>query len=67
MNPIAERIMAIRPNLLERRTGGWLATSPADALVHFGVTAADRDDAIAQFSASARMWAETLYGQEQQI
>lgn len=51
-------LMQDEPILIERSCGGWLAVAPDDALLHFGVTGDDADDARQSFKLATERWME---------
>ena len=55
----------MKPTLIRREDGGWLAVSPADANLHIGVVAWSADDARARFVRAAREWGALLDGRYQ--
>ncbi len=46
------------PVLIKRECGGWLAVTPADAILRFGVEAADEASAIAAYEEERQRWLE---------
>lgn len=50
----------IRPNLIRRTGGGWLAVAPSEAVLSLGVTAATEEEARAKFSSVYSRWIEIL-------
>ena len=50
----------IRPNLIERACGGWLAVTPDGSNLSFGVTAETKELALAAFYKSLKKWQEAL-------
>jgi hypothetical protein len=50
----------IRPDLIRRTTGGWLAVSPTKCSICIGVTAPTEEEAIARFRFEFGRWLEIL-------
>jgi hypothetical protein len=50
----------IRPDLIRRTTGGWIAVSPYNCRISIGVTAPTEDEAIARFRFVFSRWLEIL-------
>ena len=50
----------IRPRLIPRRCGGWLAVSNARDPVKIGVTAASKAEARLEFDKTRERWREIL-------
>lgn len=48
--------VSIRPELVPRQSGGWLAVSPRFATIMIGVTAASEDEARELFAATYAQW-----------
>jgi hypothetical protein len=51
---------SIRPDLIRRTGGGWLAVSPKEAKISIGVTALSNDDAVEKFKSVYARWEELL-------
>jgi hypothetical protein len=60
----AESAETIRPNLMRRNAGGWLATSPNGATFSIGVTAPNEDEAVLKFRYAYTRWIEILKSAE---
>jgi hypothetical protein len=60
MNAIDQNAAEIRPDLVRRTCGGWLAIAPNTALVHVGVTASTEDEAKEKFRFVYNRWIEIL-------
>ena len=60
MNNSLKLLLEVVPDLIERRSGGWLAISPQNSTLRIGVTGATRQDAIARYSLSIRAWVASL-------
>lgn len=60
MNKGAETASAVRPDLIRRTGGGWLAVAPKDAIFSIGVTASTDDEALEKFSFVFARWVEIL-------
>ena len=60
MSIVSDKILNIQPVIKERKCGGWLAVSPAGAIVNIGVTGDYKVGAISQFKASVKMWSNIL-------
>ena len=56
MDAKIQRIDEVRPRLIRRATGGWLAVSPDWARFLIGITADTESEAIDQFRASYARW-----------
>lgn len=50
----------IRPDLIRRTTGGWIAVSPSKCRISVGVTAPTEDEAIEGFRFVFSRWLEIL-------
>jgi hypothetical protein len=50
----------IRPDLIRRTGGGWLAVAPDRALLSLGVTAATKEEASEKFCFVYQRWIEIL-------
>ncbi len=50
----------IRPDLIRRTTGGWIAVSPSKCRISVGVTASTEDEAIERFRFVFSRWLEIL-------
>ena len=50
----------IRPNLLQRVSGGWLAISPANSGISIGVDAPTEEEALERFRSVFSRWLEIL-------
>jgi hypothetical protein len=55
----------IRPRLIERRNGGWLAASPPNAAFCIGVTAETEMEAREGFFRAIKNWSDDLARDEQ--
>ena len=53
-------IAKIEPLIAVRQCGGWLAFSPVDSPVKIGVTAPDREGAVAGYSNALLDWLRNL-------
>lgn len=51
--------LQIRPVLIERAMGGWLAVTPRHASICFGVTAQTETEAREAFARTLKCWIET--------
>lgn len=60
MNVSVDREVEIRPNLIRRTGGGWLAVAPTGAVFSLGVTAATEEEARAKFRSVYSRWIEIL-------
>lgn len=60
MSAIIERITDIRPELIRRRSGGWLAVSPRGAGLCLGVTAPTEAEAREKFGFTFSRWLEII-------
>lgn len=60
MDGSPERIAALRPRLIRRTGGGWLAVSPRGACFSMGVTAPTEQEAIDEFRYAFCRWLEIL-------
>jgi hypothetical protein len=50
----------IKPDLVRRSCGGWLAVAPKDGIFSIGVTAPTPDEAREQFRLTICRWLEIL-------
>ena len=50
----------IRPDLIRRTTGGWIAVSPSNCRISIGVTAPTEGEAIDGFRFVFSRWLEIL-------
>lgn len=50
----------IRPRLIQRKIGGWLATSPPSSGITIGVDAPTKEEAIERFRSMFSRWLEIL-------
>lgn len=50
----------VKPDLIRRTTGGWMAISPSKCSISIGVTAATEDEAIEKFRFEFSRWLEIL-------
>lgn len=50
-------LYAVKPVLMERRCGGWLAVTPRGWPLSLGVTAPSSDKAVTEFHAALDRWA----------
>lgn len=50
----------VLPKVTRRECGGWLAVSPPGTRFKIGVTGGTEREAVEQFQAAWRLWAETL-------
>lgn len=48
------------PTLIRRRCGGWLAVSPRDESLQFGVTASTEEEARSNYAQALLRWREIL-------
>jgi hypothetical protein len=55
-----EGITQIRPEVVRRRSGGWLATCPRGATLCVGVTALTEDEARKKFGFTVSRWFEII-------
>jgi hypothetical protein len=60
MNFTFERIDEIRPDLVRRTRGGWLAVAPSNAPFSIGVTAATEAEAKEKFRYVFSRWLEII-------
>jgi hypothetical protein len=60
MNVAIENANEIRPDLVRRTCGGWLAIAPSTAKISIGVTASTEDEAIEKFRFVYSRWIEIL-------
>ncbi len=60
MNIIDQDEAVIRPQLIERRNGGWLAVTPEGSAIRLGVTADTEAGAREKFSQSLTQWMKIL-------
>ncbi len=60
MDFLTEKWSAIRPRLIERACGGWLAISPADAGLRIGVTAQTEQEARDKFMEMFVEWKRSI-------
>jgi hypothetical protein len=57
-----EEAAKIRPDIIKRTCGGWLAVSPRRARFRIGVTAATEDEAKENFRFAFGRWLELAEG-----
>lgn len=50
----------IRPKIIQRAMGGWLAVSPSNSGLSIGVDGATEKEAIARFRSEFSRWLEIL-------
>ncbi len=50
----------VRPTLIERPAGGWLAVSPSNCGLSVGIDAPTKEEAIARFRSMFSRWLEIL-------
>jgi hypothetical protein len=50
----------VRPRLIERHSGGWLAVSPSNCSISIGVDAPTKEEALEQFRSVFLRWLEIL-------
>jgi hypothetical protein len=55
-----ENTESIRPDLIRRTGGGWLAVSPKEAKISIAVTASSNVDAAEKFKSVYARWTELL-------
>lgn len=55
-----ENGLQIRPDLIRRTGGGWLAVAPKEAAVSIGVTAKTHEEANEKFCFVYKRWIEIL-------
>ena len=60
MNIDGMSVRRIRPCLVERQCGGWLALSPPDAILRIGVVGDTEQEAREKFIAALMSWEEIL-------
>ncbi len=60
MNRIVENKIEMRPDLVRRTGGGWLAVAPNGAFLSIGVTALTQEEAIEKFCFVYHRWIEIL-------
>jgi len=60
MSAVSERTSEVRPHLVRRRTGGWLAISPSGARFSLGVTAPTEQEAREKFGFTFYRWLEII-------
>ncbi len=60
MNDMNSGAIGIPPRLIERAGGGWLAVTPYNAKLCFGVTAQTESQAREEFLLTLERWEETL-------
>jgi predicted RNase H-like HicB family nuclease len=53
-------IREIRPRLIERECGGWLAVSPPEAALQIGVTGKSEAEAVRAYTQALRLWTAAL-------
>lgn len=51
---------SVKPRVVKRECGGWLAVSPQDAPMHLGETGATQEEAVRRFQLAWKRWSETL-------
>jgi hypothetical protein len=56
MNVATENVDEIKPHLIRRTCGGWLAISPRTALFRVGVTAPTENEALERFRFEYSQW-----------
>lgn len=56
----SERIAEIRPDMIRRRCGGWLAVAPDGACFSMGVTAPTEEEAREKFGSAFGRWLEII-------
>jgi len=54
------RLTPVRPNLIHRSYGDWLAASPHGACISLGVTGATESEARINFEAAVARWFEII-------
>lgn len=64
MNSTTNEGGEIRPEMIRRVCGGWLAVSPKNARLRVGVTAATEDDARELFRQTIERWVEILAAEQ---
>lgn len=52
----ADTVTTLEPQLIERRTGGWLAVTEDDSPVRVGVVGATKDEARERFRQALARW-----------
>jgi hypothetical protein len=60
MDAAIENAAEIRPDLIRRTSGGWLAVSPSTAKIRIGATAATENEAVEKFRFVYSRWIEIL-------
>lgn len=60
MNFDVEKIGEVRPNLVRRTGGGWLAVAPSGANLSVGVTAPTEEEARLKFRSVLGRWIKIL-------
>lgn len=60
MDQVRDTLPEIRPVVIRRECGGWLATTPKWAPFKLGVTGYSEPDARQAFDLAAKRWAELL-------
>jgi hypothetical protein len=60
MNVPVEKIDEIRPDIVRRTGGGWLAIAPRGAVLSLGVTASTEEEARHKFRSVYGRWVEIL-------
>ena len=61
MTPEAARLAGIRPKVIRRACGGWLAATPNNAGISIGVTAATEVEARDNFGYVLARWLEIIF------
>jgi hypothetical protein len=62
MNARHEKDENIRPDLIRRTGGGWLAVAPTGSFLSIGVTAQTQEEAVEKFRTVFSRWVEILDG-----
>jgi hypothetical protein len=60
MNLSVDNVGEIRPDLIRRTGGGWLAVAPTGAFLSLGVTAPTEELAREKFRSVFKRWVEIL-------
>lgn len=50
----------VRPTLIQRPTGGWMAVSPSNSGISIGVDAQTKEEALERFRSVFSRWLEIL-------
>ena len=64
MNTLDKRFEEIRPRVVQRTSGGWLAVTPMGAPLTIGVVGATEIEAIAKFRGAITRWQQILTSED---